>query len=190
MINTDVKQDAVDGKQDALELSIVGSKGKDQLLRTQANNIVMCYDEIQKKPTSFPQVCAMTDDLLSREFDTLSVYYTKFINAGEQRPSRMDMFSPTTVEALAESLDEYECEPEKNEIMQAMYEFYFASNLYFCISTSIASEMASRMIAMTGASSNAKEMIVKLQILFNRTRQAIITGQLIEIVSACEAISE
>jgi ATP synthase F1 gamma subunit len=190
MINAQIKQDVAKGSKDTLSFSIIGSKGKDQLLRTQGSSISVCYDEVTKKPHNFTQVCGMADDILSREFDTMSIYYTKFINAGVQEPSRMDLFSPTKVEALAESLDEYECEPEKNEIMQAMYEFYFASNLYYCLSTSIASEMASRMVAMTGASTNAKDMITKLQILFNRTRQAIITGQLIEIVSASEAIAD
>lgn len=190
MIHADLKEDKINGTPDTVTFSVIGSKGKDQLMRTNVDAFKACYDEMQKKPPSFTQICAMSDDLLSREFDTMTIYLTKFINAGVQEPTRMHMFSPSKVEALSEGLDEYECEPEKNEIMQAMYEFYFASNLYYAVSTSIASEMASRMVAMDGASRNAKEMITKLQILFNRTRQAIITGQLIEIVSASEAIAD
>lgn len=190
MIGTDMKKDAADEtKKDTVAMCIIGSKGKDQLMRKNADQIEACYDEIQKKAPNFVQVAAIADDMLSREFDTMTIYFTRFVNAGVQTPDTLNLFSPTKVADLAESLDEYEFEPDKNEIMQGMYEFAFASQLYFALSTTIASEMASRMIAMDGASRNAKEMITKLNILFNRTRQAIITGQLIEIVSACEAIA-
>lgn len=189
MIGTDMKKDAADGKEDTIALAVIGSKGKDQLMRKNADQIEAAYDEIQKKQPNFVQVAAIADDILSRDFDTMTIYYTKFVNAGVQTPSTLNIFSPSKVAELAESLDEYEFEPDKNEIMEGMYQFAFASQLYYTMSTSMASEMASRMVAMDGASRNAKEMIQKLNILFNRTRQAIITGQLIEIVSACEAIS-
>jgi len=166
----------------------VGMKGKDQLMRLYSSRIQISYDEIQKKNISFAQACALADEILQQDFETMSIYYTKFINTGTQIPSRLDLYSPKRVEELSLALDEYECEPDRNEIMSALSTFYFASNLYYCISTSIASEQASRMIAMDGASRNAKDMIKKLTILFNRTRQSIITGQLIEITSAAESL--
>jgi len=186
MIQAQLKAGEVPKKD--FSFSVVGAKGKDQIMRLQPLQLANVYDEIQKKPISFAQACALADEILQQEFDTLSIYYTKFINTGTQEPSRMDLFSPAKVSELADSLDEYETEPDKLEIMEALNTFYFASNLYYCISTSIASEQASRMIAMDGASRNAKDMIQKLTILFNRTRQAIITGQLIEITSAAESI--
>lgn len=171
-----------------MAVSVLGSKGKDQLLREHASKMELVFDEIQKKPVSFAQACAITDELLALEFDTMSIYYTKFFNTARQEPNRMDMYSPKKVDELAAALDDYECEPDKQQLMEALYTFYFASNLYYCVTTSLASEQASRMVAMDGASRNAKEMIQKLTILLNRTRQAIITGQLIEITSASESL--
>jgi len=144
--------------------------------------------KFKKKNVTFSQACAMTDDILSQQFDTLSIYYTKFINTGTLVPSVMDMYSPKKVEQFSSALGDYEIEPESEEVMEALYTFYFASNLYHCICTTVASEQASRMVAMEGASKNAKEMIQKLTLLFNRTRQAIITRQLIEITSAAESL--
>jgi len=188
LILSDLKKEAKKTNQRKITVNVVGSKGKDQMLRFHPSLVTTAFDEIQKKPPTFAQACAMTDEILQQDFDTLSIYYTKFINTGSQVPERMDLYSPKKVKELADSLDVYECEPDKNEIMEALNTFYFASNLYYCICTSIASEQASRMVAMDGASRNAKEMIQKLTILFNRTRQAIITGQLIEITSAAESI--
>eukprot|EP00300_Choanocystis_sp_HF-7_P036429 c52275_g1_i1.p1 GENE.c52275_g1_i1~~c52275_g1_i1.p1 ORF type:complete len:306 (-),score=88.01 c52275_g1_i1:148-1065(-) len=170
------------------ELAILGSKGKDQLTRLHSKRTTLVLDEIQKKNPSFAQACAITDELLARDFDKLTIYYTKFINTGSQVQSQFDLYSPKKVAELAAALDDYETEPDKHDIMEAMYTFFFASNLYHCITTSVASEQASRMVAMDGASRNAKDMIQRLTILFNRTRQAIITGQLIEITSAAESI--
>jgi len=171
-----------------VSINVIGSKGKDQLMRFFPALLTVGYDEIQKKPVSFSQACSIADEILQQDFDTMSIYYTRFVNAGSQIPERMDLYSPAKVKELADSLDVYECEPDKNDIMEALNTFYFASNLYYCICTSIASEQASRMVAMDGASRNAKDMITKLRILYNRTRQSIITGQLIEITSAAEAI--
>jgi len=169
-------------------LIILGGKGKDQLTRTQSKITQIVFDEIQKKNVTFAQACALTDEILTHKFDTLSIFYTKFVNTGTLIPSIMDIYSPKKVEEFASSLNDYEVEPDSDEVMEALYTFYFASNLYHCITTTIASEQASRMVAMDGASRNAKEMIQKLTLLFNRTRQAIITRQLIEITSAAESL--
>lgn len=186
-VKSDIKEDTKNGKND-FSLVVIGSKGKDQLTRFSPKEIALVFDEIQKKPITFAQACALADEILQQKFDTLTIYFTRFVNTGSQIPDKMTLYSPAKVEALAEGLDEYECEPDKNESMEAMYTFYFASNLYYCLCTTTASEQASRMVAMEGASKNAREMIQKLTILFNRTRQAIITGQLIEITSAAESL--
>jgi F-type H+-transporting ATPase subunit gamma len=188
LVLADLKVKSASSTGEPRKLIVLGVKGKDQLSRLHSKRIQLVFDEIQKKNVTFAQACAMTDEILAQPFDTLSIYHTKFINTATQIPSVMDLYSPKKVEELTSGLDEYECEPEKEEIMEAMYTFYFASNLYYCICTSLASEQASRMIAMDGASRNAKDMIKKLTLLFNRTRQAIITGQLIEITSAAESL--
>eukprot|EP00301_Raphidiophrys_heterophryoidea_P017913 c2911_g1_i2.p1 GENE.c2911_g1_i2~~c2911_g1_i2.p1 ORF type:complete len:322 (+),score=86.10 c2911_g1_i2:1-966(+) len=186
-VKLDIKEDAKNGK-DLFQLVIIGSKGKDQLNRFYSKEIAFVFDEIQKKPVTFAQACALADEILLQKFETMTIYFTRFVNTGTQIPDKMTLYSPAKVDEFADQLDEYECEPDKNEIMEAMYTFYFASNLYYTMCTAIASEQASRMVAMDGASRNAREMIQKLTILYNRTRQSIITGQLIEITSAAESL--
>ena len=91
---------------------------------------------------------------------------------------------------LAESgvMDEYEFEGDKEVILSNLYQYNLACSLYGCLLQNITSEQASRMSAMDSASNNAKEMIGKLTIIYNRGRQAKITTELTEIVAGAESV--
>jgi len=85
-------------------------------------------------------------------------------------------------------MDEYEFEGEKEEILADLYQFNLAVSIYSCILENVTSEQASRMTAMDSASTNASEMIEKLQVQYNRLRQAKITTELTEIVAGAESV--
>eukprot|EP00962_Isochrysis_galbana_P001349 scaffold343_cov120-Isochrysis_galbana.AAC.12 len=93
-------------------------------------------------------------------------------------------------EVLGESgvFDEYEFEGEKEEILADLYQFNLACSVYGCLLENLTSEQASRMTAMDSASNNAKDMISKLQLAYNRLRQAKITTELTEIVAGAESV--
>lgn len=119
------------------------------------------------------------------EFTEGRIYYNRFKSVVSYEVSNLPMFSLKTVEA-AEKLPVYDS--LDSEVIQSYLEFSLASMLFFTMKENACSEQSSRMTAMDSASKNAGEMIDKLTLTFNRTRQAVITRELIEIISGASAL--
>ena len=115
------------------------------------------------------------------------IYYNKFKSVINFDVTALAFKGP---EVLGGSgvMDEYEFEGEKEEILADLYQFNLAVSIYSCILENVTSEQASRMTAMDSASTNASEMIEKLQVQYNRLRQAKITTELTEIVAGAESV--
>lgn len=176
---------------------ILGEKAKVQLIRDSRKNIELSIAELQKNPLNYTQVSALADEILKNvEFDALRIVYNKFVSAVSFVPSLSTVLSPEIVERESEAggklgaLDAYEIEggETKSEILQNLSEFQFSCVLFNAVLENACSEQGARMSAMDSSSRNAGEMLDRLTLTYNRTRQASITTELIEIISGASAL--
>jgi F-type H+-transporting ATPase subunit gamma len=119
------------------------------------------------------------------EFTDGKIVYNKFKSVVSYAVAGLPLFNLSSVES-AEKLPIYDS--LDSDVLQSYLEFSMASMLYYAMKESACSEQSSRMTAMDNASKNAGEMIDKLTLTFNRTRQAVITRELIEIISGAAAL--
>ncbi|KAK6928106.1 ATP synthase, F1 complex, gamma subunit [Dillenia turbinata] len=142
-------------------------------------------------------ISVLADDILKNvEYDALRVVFNKFHSVVSFVPTMSTVLSPEVVEKEAEAggkfegLDSYEIEggETKSEVLQNLTEFQFASVLFNAVLENACSEMGARMSAMDSSSRNAGEMLDRLTLTYNRTRQASITTELIEIISGASAL--
>jgi F-type H+-transporting ATPase subunit gamma len=169
---------------------VIGDKGRTQLRRVYSTLIKRTASEIEH-PGSFALAAALTSELIAAgasDYDAVVVFYNSYVNAAvyTQKYKVIAPFSPVGDEN--ESLIEYEFDGDKGELMDDLYEYMMASNMYYTFMDAAAAEQSSRMTAMENASKNAGEMIDRLTLQYNRARQARITTELIEIISGASAL--
>ncbi|CAN6301787.1 unnamed protein product [Urochloa humidicola] len=176
---------------------ILGEKGKVQLVRDSRNSIEMTVTELQKNPINYTQIAALADDILKNvEYDVLRVIFNKFHSVISFKPTMVTILSPEVAEKESEAggkvgdLDSYEIEggETKAEILQNLAEFQLSCVLYNGALENACSELGARMSAMDSSSRNAGDMLDRLTLTYNRTRQASITTELIEIISGASAL--
>lgn len=128
----------------------------------------------------------------SKEIDEVSILFNKFNSAISQEPTYQSIIPMAAEEASEEeaatSNAVFEFEPDKNELLEYLVPRNFLTQIYRSILESSASEHAARMTSMDNATRNAGDMIDRLTLTYNRTRQAFITKELIEIISGAEAV--
>jgi len=190
-----IRQLVAEGKM--VKILCVGRKGRDQLRRDFARNIVETIDEVGKKRLSFADAQRVTDRVLALygagEFDVATLFYNRFKSAISQIPTKQQLI-PFPVESGAEAVPAnesgaiYEFEPDESEILADLLPRNLAIQIYRALLENSASEQGARMSAMDNATRNAGDMIKRLTLQYNRTRQATITKELIEIISGAEAI--
>ncbi|XP_010259911.1 PREDICTED: ATP synthase subunit gamma, mitochondrial-like [Nelumbo nucifera] len=176
---------------------ILGEKAKAQLVRDSKKDIEISITELQKNPLNYTQVSVLADDILKNvEYDVLRIVFNKFHSVVSFVPTVATVLSPEVVEREAEAggklgdLDSYEIEggETKGEILQNLAEFQFSCVLFNAVLENACSEQGARMSAMDSSSRNAGEMLDRLTLTYNRTRQASITTELIEIISGASAL--
>ncbi|XP_066388494.1 ATP synthase subunit gamma, mitochondrial-like [Miscanthus floridulus] len=176
---------------------ILGEKGKVQLVRDSRNSIEMTVTELQKNPINYTQIAVLADDILKNvEYDALRVIFNKFHSVISFKPTVVTILSPEVAEKESEvggkmgDLDSYEIEggETKSEILQNLAEFQFSCVLYNGALENACSELGARMSAMDSSSRNAGDMLDRLTLTYNRTRQASITTELTEIISGASAL--
>ena len=128
----------------------------------------------------------------SQAIDEVSILYNKFVSAIAQEPTFKSLI-PLEQSQPEEGSEEttnssFEFEPDKNELLEYLIPRNFMTQVYGCILESSAAEHAARMTSMDNATRNAGDMIDSLTMTYNRTRQAVITKELIEIISGAEAV--
>ncbi|XP_075900280.1 ATP synthase F(1) complex subunit gamma, mitochondrial isoform X2 [Nelusetta ayraudi] len=165
----------------------VGDKLRGLLHRTHGQHIILNCKEIGRKPPSFGDASIVATELLNSgyEFDQGSVVYNSFRSVISYKADRKPLFSNDTV-ANAESMGVYD--DIDADVLRNYQEFALVNIIYLALRESSTSEQSARMTAMDSASKNASEMIDKLTLTFNRTRQAVITKELIEIISGAAAL--
>ncbi|WP_375280130.1 F0F1 ATP synthase subunit gamma [Pseudooctadecabacter sp.] len=171
----------------------VGKKGRDAIRRDLEDSFVGHVDLSEVKRVGYDNAQDIARDVLNRfdagEFDVATIFYAKFQNVVTQIPTAQQIipFSvPEGTEADEGTL--YDYEPSEEAILADLLPRGVATAIFSALLENGASEQGARMSAMDNATRNAGEMIDKLTIEFNRSRQAVITNELIEIISGAEAL--
>jgi len=182
---------AEDGKD--LKIITVGSKGNDQLKRAYGDKIIANISFKESKHANYfdaEKVGKMVIEKFgAEEFDVCTIFYNQFKNVITQIPQAQQII-PLNVENSEEdkSDDSYEFEPDEDEILSNLLPKNISTQIFKAMLENSASEQGSRMSAMDNATRNAGEMVDKLTIEYNRSRQAAITKELIEIISGAESL--
>ena len=176
-----------------VKLLFVGKKARAPFARTHKELIVDTVDMSHIKSVAFSDAKAVADDLVARfeagEFDVAHLFFSTFRSALNQEPTRLQIIPaalPAGGSAGADASVEYE--PDEEAILADLLPKNLAVQVFRALLENAASEQGSRMTAMDNATRNAGDMINKLTITYNRTRQAAITKELIEIISGAEAL--
>jgi len=178
----------VGDKPDAnIKVVVCGEKANAILKRSHASNILFALSELGRKPPLFEEASFIAEEVLNSgyEFDVCKMYFQKFRTVVSYELTHQDIHSLATL-TNAETMLQYDDVDE--DVLRNYQEFSTANLIYFGMKESACSEQSARMTAMDNATKNAGEMITKLQIVYNRTRQAVITTELIEIISGCVAL--
>merc|ERR1711997_183932 len=172
---------------DNVGIICVGDKSRAQLGRLFAKNIICVGSEIGRLPPQFGDAAKIASMIMTCgfEFNVGKAYYNYFKSIVSYQTTELPLYSNETVKAapglaLYDSVDD--------DVLQSYLEYSLASKIYYSLKQGATSEQSSRMNAMENSSKNAGEMIDKLTIYYNRTRQAVITGELIEIISGAAAL--
>ncbi len=189
-----IRQLEADNK--TVKLLCVGRKGRDLLRRDHGSKIVASFDEIDRPRLSFDKADLIgrkvLDMFAAGEFDVCTVIYNRFRSAISQIVTRQQLvpFAPPSTETPVATVDRaiYEYEPDETEILADLLPRNLAVQIFRALLESFASEQGARMTAMDNATRNAGEMIDSLTMTYNRTRQAAITKELIEIISGADAL--
>uniref|UniRef100_A0A3B5M2H6 ATP synthase subunit gamma n=3 Tax=Xiphophorus couchianus TaxID=32473 RepID=A0A3B5M2H6_9TELE len=165
----------------------VGDKLRGLLYRTHGKHILLNCKEVGRKPPNFGDASVIAAELLNSgyEFDQGSIVFNRFRSVISYKTDQKPVFSIDTV-ASSENLGIYD--DIDADVLRNYQEFALVNVLYLALKESSTSEQSARMTAMDSASKNASEMIDKLTLTFNRTRQAVITKELIEIISGAAAL--
>ena len=176
-----------------LKIITVGSKGNEQLKRAYGDKIIANISFKESKHANYfdaEKVGKMViEKFEAEEFDVCTIFYNQFKNVITQIPQAQQII-PLNVENSEEdkSEDSYEFEPDEDEILSNLLPKNISTQIFKAMLENSASEQGSRMSAMDNATRNAGEMVDKLTIEYNRSRQAAITKELIEIISGAESL--
>ena len=175
-----------------LKIITVGSKGYDQLKRIYNENIVDKITFKESKNANYFDADKVGKIIIEKfekkEFDVCTIFYNQFKNVITQIPQEQQII-PLKINEEEKSSDEnYEFEPDEDEILGNLLPKNISTQIFKAMLENSASEQGSRMSAMDNATRNAGEMVDKLTIQYNRSRQAAITKELIEIISGAESL--
>lgn len=181
-----------------LLIYIVGRKSGDALAGEMGGNIFERIEQVQGSQVQYGSAAEIAakiiDGFEAGQFDSVSMLYNRFVNAITQTVTHQSLIPVTVPDqaAAGEPSDgmvaSYDYEPEEEELLAALLPRNIATQIFSALLESSAAELAARMTAMDNATRNAGDMIDRLTLVYNRTRQANITKELIEIISGAEAL--
>ena len=177
-----------------LKIIAVGSKGIDQIKREYGKHIIKEFSFKEKKQITFIEAEIIGKVIINlfknNDFDKCILFYNNFKNVITQIPQAQQIIpvKNDTSNTLKEDVLSYEFEPEEDEILEDLLPKNISTQVFKAFLENAASEQGSRMTAMDNATRNAGELVDKLTINYNRSRQASITKELIEIISGAESL--
>ena len=178
-----------------VKILTVGKKGREQLKRDHADKFIGHVDLSGVRNVGYDDAQKIANDLIARfeagEFDVATIFFAAFQNVVSQVPTAQQVI-PAKFDAVETEAEHtgmvYDYEPSEEAILATLLPSGVATAIFAALLENGASEQGARMSAMDNATRNAGEMIDKLTIQFNRSRQAVITNELIEIISGAEAL--
>ena len=178
-----------------VKIVTVGKKGRDAIRRDLGDHFVHHVDLTEVKRVGYADAQGIAQDVLARfdagEYDVATIFFSAFQNVVSQIPTAQQIIPFVAPEVEGEAEAEatlYDYEPSEEAILADLLPRGVATAIFSALLENGASEQGARMSAMDNATRNAGEMIDKLTIEFNRSRQAVITNELIEIISGAEAL--
>ena len=180
------------GEGKTIKILTVGKKGREQLKRDYSDLFVGHVSLAEVKRLGYADAEAVARDVLSRfdggEFDVATIFYNRFQSVISQIPTAQQII-PAHFEAEGAGTSTlYDYEPSEETILADLLPRGVATQIFTALLENAASEQGARMTAMDNATRNAGDMIDRLTIVYNRSRQAAITKELIEIISGAEAL--
>ncbi|SIO45571.1 F-type H+-transporting ATPase subunit gamma [Rhodovulum sp. ES.010] len=174
-----------------VKILTVGRKGREQLKRDFGDMFVGHVDLSEVKRIGYANAREIAQDVIGRfdagEFDVATIFFNTFKSVISQEPTEQQII-PAVFDEPEESATVYTYEPTEGEIMAELLPRNVATQIFAALLENGASEQGARMSAMDNATRNAGDMIDKLNLEYNRSRQAAITKELIEIISGAEAL--
>ncbi len=175
-----------------VKILTVGKKGREQLRRDWASHFVAHVDHSAVRKLGYTNAQDIARDLLGRfdagEFDVATIFFSRFQSVIAQTPTAQQIIPAKFEEAETGAATLYDYEPSEEAILADLLPRGVATQIFAALLENAASEQGARMSAMDNATRNAGDMIDRLTIEFNRSRQAVITNELIEIISGAEAL--
>lgn len=168
----------------------IGEKGTVGLIRPFPDMLKYSISDITL-PVNYPTITSIAQQIstVASGYDNITVYYNEFKSAIRTIIRSLDLFPKHKFEEYMKFMKLYkQSRPDKYTSTPALYDLYLSSNLYQAFLNNAASEQSSRMAAMENASKNAKEIVVKLTLEYNKARQSRITMELVEIISGASAV--
>ena len=176
-----------------IKILTVGKKGREQIKRDHADKMIGHVDLSDVKRLGYANAADIATDVLSRfdagEFDVATIFFNRFESVISQIPTAQQII-PASFEASddADTGTLYDYEPSEEAVLEDLLPRGVATQIFTALLENGASEQGARMSAMDNATRNAGDMIDRLTIQYNRSRQAVITSELIEIISGAEAL--
>ena len=192
LAKTNFKKILNEGKE--LKIITVGSKGLDQIKREYGKYVIKKFSFKDKKQITFVEAEIIGNEIINlfnnNEFDKCILFYNNFKNVITQIPQAQQIIPAEKKLVLEENKDSisYEFEPDEDEILEDLLPKNISTQVFKAFLENAASEQGSRMTAMDNATRNAGDLVDKLTINYNRSRQASITKELIEIISGAESL--
>ncbi|PVH29822.1 F0F1 ATP synthase subunit gamma [Pararhodobacter oceanensis] len=178
-----------------VKILTVGKKGREQLRRDLADHMVAHVDLSEVKRIGYENARGIAQDVLARfdagEYDVATLFFNRFESVISQIPTAQQVIPAKPSDNAAEATDGgavYDYEPSEEQILADLLPRSVATQIFTALLENSASEQGARMSAMDNATRNAGDMIDRLSIEYNRSRQAAITTELIEIISGAEAL--
>lgn len=182
-----------ESKGNAVKYMCIGKKGVAGMKRLYGDRFASTFEDIVKLPWTFGAASIIADRIsaskperlavISNEFKSMVAYDTNVAHVTTKSEA-------TTIDRLewSKAMDTYSFEPPIYEVWDDLHEFYYGAVIFGCQLQSAVTEQSQRMAAMENASKNASEMLGKLELIYNRARQAKITSELCEIISGASAV--
>jgi F-type H+-transporting ATPase subunit gamma len=175
-----------------VDFYLVGRKGRAPIRRAHPNNIAQMFDTTEVREPGYAEAERIVAELMEMyeagKFDVAHLFFSKFKSALTQEPTRLQIIPVPATEIAATSQAAVEYEPDEEEILAELLPRYLKTQVFGALLENQASEQGASMTAMDNATRNAGELINKLTIQYNRSRQAAITTELIEIIAGAEAL--
>jgi F-type H+-transporting ATPase subunit gamma len=175
-----------------VEFYLIGRKGRAPIRRAHPNGIAQMFDTTEVREPGYAEAervtAELTDMFEAGQFDVAHLFFSRFRSALLQEPTELQIIPVPPLAGAAPSQAAVEYEPDEEEILRELLPRYLKTQIFGALLENMASEQGASMTAMDNATRNAGDLINKLTVQYNRSRQAAITTELIEIIAGAEAL--